>query len=226
MSKLNVYAWDRPGITNFGDELGPDILRRLGHDVVRAPIQAAEVVVCGSVLEKAIPAPRGCIIAGAGTMWGGTRPLPNPKHLDIRALRGNVSWRSMNDRSKTNLGDIPLGDPGILAPVLYDLAPRQARRVGVVPHYVDSRTFNFADVVIDVTAPPHEVIWEISKCSYIMSSSLHGLIAAQALGIPAMRMPYNRVIGGDVKWVDFVSGFMSGDQATVTKNLIQVLEDL
>lgn len=225
MSTLAVYAWDKPGVANFGDELGPDILRRLGHKVVRATPQSAEVAVCGSILEKLTAAPRGCVIAGVGSMHMGLKPLPSVAHLDIRALRGELTRRALNESSKHVVGDLPLGDPGILAPNLYDLAPRQAHRLGVVPHYIDTRPFGYADVVIDVTAPPHEVIWEISKCSYIMSSSLHGLIVAQALGIPAMRMPYHKVIGGDLKWVDYGMGVADGF-GLAQERLLKVLEAL
>lgn len=226
MSTLAVYGWAKPGVANFGDELGPDILRRLGHKVVRAQPQAAEVAVCGSILEKLTVAPRGCIVAGVGSMHGGLKPLPNIKHLDVRALRGEMTRRAWNEAGKHELGDVPLGDPGILAPALYDLAPRQAHRLGVVPHYIDSRTFPYADVVIDVTAPPHEVIYEISKCSRILTSSLHGLIVAESLGIPAMRLPYHKVIGGDFKWVDYVTGVDGPNHGIKVGNLIKVLEAL
>lgn len=226
MTTLAVYGWARPGVANFGDELGPDILRRLGHKVVRAQAQAAEVAVCGSILEKLTVAPRGCVLAGVGSLHGGAQRLPNPKHFDIRALRGEMTRRVWNEESKHNIGDVLLGDPGILAPALYDLAPRQAQRLGVVPHYIDNRTFPYADVVIDVTAPPHEVIYEISKCSRILSSSLHGLIVAEALGIPAMRLPYHKVIGGDFKWMDYVTGVNEPGYDTKVDNFIKVLEAL
>jgi hypothetical protein len=193
--------------------------------VVRAEARAAEVAICGSILEKLVDAPRGCIVAGVGSMHMGLKPLPNIKHLDIRALRGELTRRALNENSKHSIGDVPLGDPGILAPALYELAPRQAHRLGVVPHYIDSRPFGYADVVIDVTAPPHEVIYEISKCSYIMSSSLHGLIVAQALGIPAMRLPYHKVIGGDLKWVDYAMGVTDGF-GLAQERLLNVLEAL
>lgn len=226
MSTLAVYAWDKPGVANFGDELGPDILRRLGHNVVRATPQTAEVAVCGSILEKLTVAPRGCIVAGVGSMHGGAQRLPNVKHLDVRALRGEMTRRAWNEAGKHEISDVSLGDPGILAGTLYETAPRQAQRLGVVPHYIDNRAFSYADVVIDVTAPPHEVIWEISKCDRILSSSLHGLIVAESLGIPAMRLPYHKVIGGDFKWVDYVTGANSSDQTTIMHNLIKVLEAL
>ena len=237
MTSLAVYGWAKPGIANFGDELGPDILRRLGHRVVRAEARAAEVAICGSILEKLVDAPKGCIVAGVGSMHMGKKLLPNPNHLDIRALRGELTRKAMNEGSWTAAGDgwrnnghttdVPLGDPGILASALYELAPRQAHRLGVVPHYIDGRTFPYADVTIDVTAPPHEVIYEISKCSRILSSSLHGLIVAESLGIPAMRLPYHKVIGGDDKWVDYYTGVNSQDTLMSSINgLLKVLEAL
>lgn len=226
MSKLNVYAWSKPGVSNFGDELGPDILHRIGHTITRVPAEKAEVTVCGSVLEKLVTAPRGCVVAGAGSMHGGNKRLPNPKHLDIRALRGLLTWSALNESTKADVPAVPFGDPGILAPVVYDLAPRQAQRLGVVPHYIDSRAFPYADVVINVQSPPQEVIYEISKCSRIMSSSLHGLIVAESLGIPAMRLPYHKVIGGDAKWVDYYTGVDGDKLIQKASGLYKVLEEL
>lgn len=226
MNKLAVYAWSRPGVANFGDELGPDILRRLGHQVVRVPIERAEVITIGSVLELATAAPRGCIIAGAGAMWGGAHPLPAAEHLDIRALRGELTRRALAGGDAEALRDVPLGDPAILAANLYRLAPREARRVGIIPHYIDERAFAFGGQVIDVQRPPAEVIFEISKCSAILSSSLHGLIVAQALGIPAMRLPCAKVRGGDLKWADYTTGLASGELPELAASLLRVLEQL
>lgn len=226
MTSLAVYGWAKPGVANFGDELGPDILRRLGHKVVRAQAQAAEVAVCGSILEKLVVAPRGCILAGVGSMHGGAQRLPNPKHFDIRALRGEMTRRAWSEETKHQIPDVPLGDPGILVQAVYDLAQRQPYKLGVVPHYIDNRTFPYADVVIDVTAPPHEVIYEISKCSRILSSSLHGLIVAESLGIPAMRLPFHKVLGGDFKWVDYVTGVNGDTLVSKISKLYEVLENL
>lgn len=223
MSKLNVYAWNKPGITNFGDELGPDILRRLGHTVNRVPVEQAEVIVCGSVIEKAARAPKGTVLAGAGVMHGHTSAKAS--HFDIRALRGRLSWLALGAGMPDGPGDVPLGDPGILVADLYDTAPRQYGKVGVVPHYVDQRQFPYADVVIDIQAPPSEVVWEISKCSYILSSSLHGLIAAQSLGIPAQRLPYSKVLGKDTKWVDYATG-VAESIFDAENELYHVLESL
>ena len=68
-----------------------------------------------------------------------------------------------------------------------------------------------ADAVIDVLRPVDEVVYEITKCQYILTSSLHALIVAQAFGIPAQRLAHPRVLGGDTKWRDYATGYTQGD---------------
>ena len=50
---MKVWAWSE-GVRNFGDELGPAILERLGRDFERVlTIEEADLLACGSLLENA-----------------------------------------------------------------------------------------------------------------------------------------------------------------------------
>lgn len=192
--ELAVWRWRRrDGRINFGDELGPVILERLGYRVRRVPVGDAELVAIGSVLHMLTnPA---TTIWGSGLMYA-DRPLPF--HPDrVLAVRG----RTTSER----LGvDVPLGDPAVLVSALWERPPVR-HRLGVVRHYLDTREFPQADIVIDVADPVDDVIAQIGSCSTIISSSMHGLITAQSFGIPAMRIPHPKVLGGDTKWIDYVS---------------------
>jgi hypothetical protein len=57
-------------------------------------------------------------------------------------------------------------------------------------------------------SPPKEVISQIAQCNSILSSSLHGLITADSLRIPNIRIEISTAIrGGDWKFNDYYSAF-------------------
>ncbi len=53
-----------------------------------------------------------------------------------------------------------------------------------------------------------DIIDKINQCENIMSSSLHGLILADAYQIPSLRFRFkkNDIVGGDFKFDDYYSG--------------------
>lgn len=197
----------RDGTTNFGDELGPEILKRLGHTVKRVPLDHAEIVTCGSIIEQVGP---DSLIWGSGLMYD--RPA-KPKR--VLAVRGALT------AARLGLEDPVLGDPGLLVPLLWERQPAR-HRLGVVPHYIDTRSFPDADLIIDPTQPVDEVIKQITSCSTIASSSLHGLVVADAFGIPTMRLPHPKVKGGDMKFLDYVSA-LDGPLDVIQDRLLKAL---
>lgn len=193
MGDLAVYAWSKPGQTNFGDELGPAILSRLGHRVRRVSLPEAEVVACGSILDQIGHRP-GLVVWGAGFIRNVSRA---PTGVDVRAVRGRLS--------AGRLAVDVTGDPGCVVPQLWD-RPTVRHQVGWVPHYIDPRPAPWADITIDVAAPVDDVITQIGSCARIAASSLHALIVAQAWGIPTMRLTHPKIVGGDYKFTDYLSG--------------------
>jgi pyruvyltransferase len=193
---VKVWAWSE-GVRNFGDELGPVILGKLGYDVERVgTIGEADVLTSGSLLEHAaVDAKPGAVVWGSGLMLGDAVDL---LHLDVRAVRGRLT------ATACGLGGVTTGDPGSLVPELWD-RPRPAFDLGVVRHYVDDRPYPWADAHISAAADVDEVIDFIGSCRRVASSSLHGLIVASAWGIPAVRLHHPEVAGGDFKWADWLS---------------------
>lgn len=194
---MKVWAWSG-GVRNFGDELGPAVLQRLGRDFERVlTIEEADLIACGSLLENAaVNAKPGTVVWGSGLMFGASTDL---SHLDVRAVRGQLTVRACG------LPDVVTADPGALVPELWS-KPAALRDVGVVRHYVDDEPYPWADATIAATAPVDEVIEFIGSCRRVASSSLHGLIVAHAWGLPALRLPHPGVAGGDFKWADWLSG--------------------
>jgi pyruvyltransferase len=193
---VKVWAWSE-GVRNFGDELGPVILSRLGYEVQRVEsISEADVLSAGSLLERAaIDAKPGAVVWGSGLMLGAKTDL---SHLDVRAVRGRLT------AAACGLSDVVTGDPGSLVPELWD-RPRPSIGLGVIRHYVDDRDYRWADAQISADTGVDEVIDFIGSCRRVASSSLHGLIVASAWGIPAVRLHHPEVAGGDFKWADWVS---------------------
>lgn len=221
---LPTYWWD--GHPNFGDALTPWILSRYGIAAVHTQPQDARVAGVGSIIEQLPPSFSGTIW-GSGLMHGGPVKLPQATAL---AVRGPLT--------KSALGithDIALGDPGIL--VAHHAAPQKPRwRLGVVPHGLHSRDQALADLaaragsdvtVIDVRAVPGAVIHRIAQCSVILTTSLHGLIVADALGVPAVwtrRQP--DLWGGDFKFRDYEAVMTPGRSREIALTGDTSLRDL
>ena len=98
-----------------------------------------------------------------------------------------------------NLGykDIPeiYGDPGILAPYCYRgiLSKNKKYKLGIFPHNSENSNWIFTRSVylnrsdfriIPFGNPLDDNIRLMSSCEFICSSSLHGIIIAEMLGIP------------------------------------------
>jgi hypothetical protein len=113
-------------------------------------------------------------------------------------------------------GNYAIGDPGLLADEL--IKPQEKKyNLGIVPHWTD-RTLEknplftqFKPKIIRVSDDPIKVIEEIAQCRKIVSSSLHGIILADALNIPRRFEVAPRILshphqeGGLFKFHDYAS---------------------
>lgn len=196
---MKVYWWNKR--QNFGDELNVTLLKCLDVESEWSPAAEAELVVVGSILEHLPPGWSGTV-CGAGKMKEDSAvDLTNARVL---ALRGRLTAAGV-----TGLKTTPVfGDPALLVPMWvrqwhakYDL--------GIVPHWTDSNLHQRYPYghFIDPTAPPGDVVTEIAKCKRIISSSLHGIIVADAYGIPrqAELFPNAGREGGDFKFRDYAT---------------------
>jgi len=200
---VKTYYWRAK--SNFGDLLGPLLLKRFaGLSVEWTVPEFSQIVTVGSVLEK-LPEDYTGIIAGSGKLHEKTQlNFPNAK---ILAVRGPLTAKGLT-------GDFVLGDAALLADELVKREDKQYD-LGVIPHWTDTklehdtRFTRYDPHIIRVDDDPLEVIREIGRCKKIVSSSLHGIIIADAFGIPrrieiAPRMlshPHQE--GGLFKWKDY-----------------------
>lgn len=170
-----IFYWK--GKPNFGDLLAPVLLDHFA-DVrgIWSPPATANVVVVGSILDQLPPGWRG-IVAGAGKLREYTElDLSQAKVL---ALRGPLSARGVN-------GDPVLGDPALLANELVQVDKEY--NLGIVPHWSDTtletRFKQWKPRIIRPDGDPLEVVAEIGRCKKVVASSLHGIVVADAFGIP------------------------------------------
>lgn len=240
-TRLFYYGRER----NFGDLLNLEILGRLGATGVRKSNRfLCGAVAIGSVLDVFLAGERVALIGRSIlpplAVWGSgfIRPPASGQErswrkLDVFAVRGLKSLERLRAITGESLGGVAVGDPGLLVGELGDLGVRRGEcPLGVIPHYVDKGSELLERVkvagsrVIDVQQDPMSFLAELAACRAVLSSSLHGLVAADALGIPNARMRLtDRVVGGDYKFDDYCSAFgRDGRKAVVDLNAMDFTE--
>ena len=218
---LNAYWWK--AVPNFGDAIAPLLLERFANvQSGWAPVAAAQVVSVGSVLEH-IPSTWSGYVLGSGKLKeGSVISLP---YARILALRGPLSAHGIP-------GDYAIGDPGIIADELVGLQSKlwdigilaHWRDVSLVPKYL--KWFPEAKVILPGN-DPLEVIRQIGACRRLVTSSLHGMIVADAFGIPRKVevSPALAGEGGDFKFRDYSESirtpFVPGVMSEPNRNLVE-----
>lgn len=197
----SAYWWK--GIPNFGDSVAPYLLEHFADiDAQWSPPGQAKIVSTGSVLEH-LPAKWGGYIVGSGKLHEDSRLKIFSSKVVILALRGPLTAKGIP-------GDYALGDPGLLADELVTVATRK-HALGIVPHWSDNELarnplfLKYDPIIINARDNPLDVIRQIGECKKIVSSSLHGLIVADAFGIPR-RFEYPKIFnrqGGAFKIRDY-----------------------
>lgn len=206
---IKAYYWNE--VPNFGDALAPLLLQRFAgvKKAEWAAISHAQVASIGSILEHIPPLWDGYIL-GSGRLMENSRlhlvQMTSGVSAKIFSLRGPLSARGIP-------GSFGLGDPGILADELVGLQDK-IYDCGILPHFSDKelvpRFLNmipkgFNVKVIDPQDDPLTVLREIGACLKIVTSSLHGMIVADAFAVPR-RVEYSPKLdkdGGDFKFRDY-----------------------
>lgn len=139
-----------------------------------------------------------------------------------------VNWRSVRGPlTRENVircgGECPeiYGDPALLLPKFCKPSEKK-HKVGLVPHYQDyervKSQYSGYNVINVVNDDPLKVARDISSCEKIISSSLHGIIAAHAYGIPAARVTFSKLHGDGSKFEDYCASVdVSPKVSTVEK---------
>ncbi len=201
---IRMYWW-KPAAPydNFGDGLSPYLVYKLANKPVECTKQSPKLLAIGSIFENA---KSGDTIWGTGIHprhYAGLYQWDEPKpDLDVRLVRGPRTRKFLLDRGI----DCPelYGDPALLLPLFYQPEIKPIHDVGYIPHLYDARRVRNPWHLIDVRLPWREVVNQIVQCRKIVSSSLHGLIVAEAYGLPAIWL--RTEIQGEVKYLDYYEG--------------------
>lgn len=193
-----IFWWESPdGQPNVGDHLGRSLVESI---LLLNDIELSEkltsthrLLSIGSILHYA---KNGDCIWGTGVHGKKTRREHNFKQLDVRAVRGPITRDFL-----LSLGiDCPeiYGDPALLTPIFFrkDIlsSPSSTRKdFIVIPHMHESsdKFRKYADRITSPSCRPVNFIRDILTADFVISSSLHGIILAEAYGIPSIYLNSN-----------------------------------
>lgn len=182
---------------NYGDILSPYIFDHFKIPYTYAPLGSADTICIGSIIGHSR---KNTLVLGSGLIHKKNKPHPKANY---KFVRGPLTRQRILDLG----GDCPkiYGDAALLLPLIWSEQPKEYD-VGIIPHIVDYKEVvekypNYK--IIDLTQDPKFITNEITKCRKIISSSLHGIIAAHAYNIPAAWVKFsNKLVGDDVKFYD------------------------
>lgn len=193
--------------TNFGDQLTPYLIEKMTGKKpckVNKYCFKTHYIMSGSIISKAN---KHSIIYGTGMM---NRDAEIKKPKKIFAVRGPLTRKRL-----LNIGHkCPkvFGDPGLLLPKYYTPNSKKEYELGIIPHYIDYKfvrknVSNSNEIlIINILDPIEEVIEDINKCKKTISSSLHGLIASHAYGIPSTWVKFSEnLLRDDIKFFDYLN---------------------
>lgn len=211
--KVSLLHW-RSGenVPNFGDDLSAVIvsllLARIGRTLEDEAIRSSELLAIGSIIHLA---------SEGATLWGSgvNGKIPDHFHtyrkLDVRAVRGPRTREWLSTKRGISAPEI-YGDPALLLPRLC------GGRFVVEPRVDHLFVPNLNDVLhgVQFDVPPgteiaspmqswHKVVDSIVSAKFVSATSLHGIVVAEAFGIPAR---YVRLTETEnlFKYQDYYSG--------------------
>ncbi len=212
------------GEANFGDDLTRWLLPKYGVLPLHRRPEGARVAAVGSILEM-LPGDYRGAVWGSGLISDRPHPLPEAA---ILAVRGPLT----RDLVGAPHG-VALGDPGLLV-ARHFRRHSSGRGVGLVARLHHRSHAGFARLArsplartIDVRRTAPRVIADIARCEVILTTSLHGLVTADALGIPAAWTTLDPVgVDTDFKFRDYEAAVTPGASRHVPFDSDARLDDL
>jgi pyruvyltransferase len=226
-------SWDAHR-DNFGDILTPYIVeyftdKKINRISSKLFPYYNHFFVIGSILQKSR---KTTIVWGSGFISSEAHCAQTPQK--VYAVRGPKTREKLL-KEGIECPEV-YGDPALLMPEIYQ--PKQAvkktYKLGIIPHYVDKKhpwleqfKENQNIKVIDVQQKnPLNVIDDMLSCEKVISSSLHGIIVADAYRIPSLWISFSdKVLGEGFKFQDyFLSVARAEKKPHVIKNTTSVEE--
>jgi len=209
---------------NFGDSINKVFWEKLINRPIINNSTGVHYITTGSIMNlvdlNSIIFGTG-FISSKGDLGGGSYRSKNNNRYStptkVVMVRGPKSRRKLLD-----LGiECPehYGDPLVLFPCIYEKKTTiRDDVVGIIPHYTDKMSANINKlkhslldnnykvniINIEVGTNYQQLIEEINKCKWIISSSLHGVIMGIVYRKLTIHLEFsNNIIGGNFKFDDF-----------------------
>lgn len=211
---LPLFYWSEDKYVNFGDYLSRVLIERIVGGPTRYYIkktknQDKKLLAIGSIFYFAND---GDVVWGSGVN-GKTfdKKYYSFDQLDIRAVRGPITRQFILDNFSIACPEV-YGDPALLFPYFFPEFKRQENpsiEYLIVPHYTDMQYFPKEEYenVVYTQEPWNEIIQKILDSKFVIASSLHAIVIAEAYGIPARVLritdsPHNHIL----KYQDYFLG--------------------
>jgi pyruvyltransferase len=196
--RQHVFWWSPPGgrfplrrRENVGDHLSPVIVQRVldGYRLRIADKRpgTGRLLAVGSILHFGRD---GDVVWGSGVNGKVSADRYRFRRLDVRAARGPLT-REFLRRRGISCPQI-YGDPALLLPRLFpelEQARTGEREFVIIPHLHERQVAQRTGVdrrhVLSTTVGWRRFVQRVLESRFVLAGSLHGLIIAEAFGIPA-----------------------------------------
>ncbi|MEE0808930.1 MAG: polysaccharide pyruvyl transferase family protein [Acutalibacteraceae bacterium] len=184
-NKVNLnYCHD---FKNVGDNISPIIVeyvaKKYNINLEKNVDETKHLYAVGSILTAGA---QDCVVWGSGILNTNILYRLNGRNFDVRSVRGPITRSILLDRG---IYAPPIyGDPAILMPNIYNPKVEKKYFASVITH-VDEKidiTDNNINIISITTDDYKKFVQEIVSSKIIISSSLHGIIFAEAYGVPAI----------------------------------------
>lgn len=187
---IPLYYWFDKFI-NFGDFISLKIVERIVNGPVevvpKSKLNTHKLLAVGSIITFAR---NNDIVWGSGVNGNWLDPIHYKfTKLDVRAVRGPLTREFLMKNFNIKCPEV-YGDPALLIPALFPELKRKKNPLHdylIIPHYSEQHLFP-KDQYFNVVYPTESwdvVINKILDSKFVIASSLHGVIIAEAFGIPA-----------------------------------------
>lgn len=204
--RVKLFWWEQPYPGNLGDIVNPYIVEKVTGIPPEWAGRGVGLCAIGSVIKYARDGSR---VWGSGTSNSKDTLAAGAHYLAVRGplTRGLVI---------ANGGTCPevYGDPAWLLPILYPRTAKPRHTTGLILHFTHEEMATPVDPAvkrINIRRLGYDEIEtfldEMHDCERIVSSSLHGVIIAQAYGIPAclatVASSSTQIHGDGIKFDDY-----------------------
>ena len=212
---LPLYYWQTSRFVNFGDYLSLEIVERMVSEPIKViktikPATPKKLLAVGSVLRFA---KEGDVIWGTGVSGRSVcEDVFSFKNLEVKGVRGPLTAQFLKDKKGIDCPEV-YGDPVLLFPQLfpeYKRNPCPEYDYIVIPHFSEIEQFPREKHVVYPIDDWREIVKKVLNSKFVISSSLHGIILAEAYGIPArmLRVSENESL---FKYIDYYLGTQRPD---------------